>query len=550
MKLRSLLPLAACLLAPCMLWTSAVAGNRPLARVDGQALFGEDLEQSFASRHSGHVAFLAGETEVRQALSLLIDRTLLIQEAERLELDRLPSIEAELEALADRLTVGHLVEVEIRRPAEPGEEAIRAAWERFTDHLLKVRRIVVAGRDEALEIEARLEQGEPFDELARERSRDRSGQAGGLMPPVGWGSMEASWDDAVFELEPGATSKPFPSGGAWEIVRVEERIEIEPSDYAKAHDRIEGILLRRGLEQRERELSDRLHATYEVVVELSPSDAETYRAALDCDPQTVVATWKGGELRIGELAELADFGSLAQLSEEQAAAGIETLVRKTVTARLMGLEARGQGYRELPEIRTRLESQREAAVLAVLHEEYIFRDVTVGDAEIREWYDANQEELRLPERRMVAQILVATEDEAGAAKARLDEGAPFPELAAEISIDASSAAKGGILGWIGEEDSPPGFEQVFALAEMEVSEPLESDLGWHLIRVLGIEPARVPELEEVEPKIRDHLTKTKQQEARGAWLVQLREEAKIKINSKAVRAFAADHAPEGPPPSH
>jgi peptidyl-prolyl cis-trans isomerase D len=83
-------------------------------------------------------------------------------------------------------------------------------------------------------------------------------------------------------------------------------------------------------------------------------------------------------------------------------------------------------------------------------------------------------------------ILVATEEEAISALNRLNAGEDFAVLAAEISIDSGSAASGGDLGWFGRNRMVTEFEEAaFALNEGEISQPVKTTNGWHIIQLIG-----------------------------------------------------------------
>jgi parvulin-like peptidyl-prolyl isomerase len=83
-------------------------------------------------------------------------------------------------------------------------------------------------------------------------------------------------------------------------------------------------------------------------------------------------------------------------------------------------------------------------------------------------------------------ILVETEDEAKTIEARLKKGEDFAELAKELSKDTGSGANGGDLGWFGRGAMVPEFEKVaFALEVGEISEPIQSQFGYHIIQALG-----------------------------------------------------------------
>jgi len=96
-----------------------------------------------------------------------------------------------------------------------------------------------------------------------------------------------------------------------------------------------------------------------------------------------------------------------------------------------------------------------------------------------------------------AHLLVTTEDEANAAKAQLDAGQAFAEVAAAVSTDVTSA-NGGDLGWFGEGAMVDEFETaVMALDIGEISDPFETQFGWHIVTLTDQRVSQVPSFEQV-----------------------------------------------------
>jgi peptidyl-prolyl cis-trans isomerase D len=118
-------------------------------------------------------------------------------------------------------------------------------------------------------------------------------------------------------------------------------------------------------------------------------------------------------------------------------------------------------------------------------------------------------------------ILVETEDEAKQVKSRLDSGEDWNAIAAEVSLDTSNNTNGGDLGWFAHGTMVQAFEDAaFALQSGQISDPVQTDFGWHIIQVIGHE---VRPLSETDYQYA-------QQTAYTDWLAAAKEEMTIKKN--------------------
>ena len=127
-----------------------------------------------------------------------------------------------------------------------------------------------------------------------------------------------------------------------------------------------------------------------------------------------------------------------------------------------------------------------------------------------------------------AHILVQTEDEIAEVVARLEAGEDFGDVAQDVSIDGSSA-RGGDLGWFGEGVMIEPFEAaVMALEPGEVSPPVETRFGWHVVRLIDVRVAEAPPLEEVREALEGQI----QQEAARAMIERMREGADVEDMSE------------------
>jgi foldase protein PrsA len=178
-----------------------------------------------------------------------------------------------------------------------------------------------------------------------------------------------------------------------------------------------------------------------------------------------------------------------------------------------------------------------------LYADFVLKDVHVTDDDVRAYYEAHRTELTAPEKRRVAHIVVPSEEEAREIREKLNAGESFVALVTARSSDAASVKKGGDLGWITKKEASGDFEKVFSLEEGQVTEPLKSKFGWHVIKVEKIVPERPQTLDEAKESVRKTLTELKQRDARTVWVRKLREAATIRVSESGIRKFVESNAP-------
>ncbi|MGK7379542.1 peptidylprolyl isomerase [Planococcus sp. 1R117A] len=147
------------------------------------------------------------------------------------------------------------------------------------------------------------------------------------------------------------------------------------------------------------------------------------------------------------------------------------------------------------------ESYKKVIRLNLLQEKALTDGVEVTDEEIQAQYDRQGTELN------ARHILVADEETANKVKKELDAGGDFAALAEEHSTDTGSAANGGSLDWFGTGAMVPEFEEAaYALEVDEISEPVQSQHGFHIIQVTDKREVKdQPKLEDQKEQIRSDL---------------------------------------------
>ena len=140
--------------------------------------------------------------------------------------------------------------------------------------------------------------------------------------------------------------------------------------------------------------------------------------------------------------------------------------------------------------------------------------IKADDEELRALFDAEPERYVTPEKREISHILVSATSDAApdveerarerivALKDRIDAGESFEDVARESSDDPGSAPGGGMLGFIERGVMVPAFEEAaFALEPGQLSEPVRSPFGWHLIKVMAVKASQAATFEEVRGQV-------------------------------------------------
>ena len=181
-----------------------------------------------------------------------------------------------------------------------------------------------------------------------------------------------------------------------------------------------------------------------------------------------------------------------------------------------------RGLAEKPDVKFQLEVQRQNALIQALMRDELSRN-PVTDAQVKAAYDEQNKATGSKEYK-ARHILVESEAEAKDITAQIRKGAKFEDLARK-SKDPGSAQKGGELEWAGAGNYVKPFSDAMVkLDKGQMTEaPVQSQFGWHVIRVDDVREAQVPPLEQVAPQIREAL----QQQRVAAFAEQLRKNAKI-----------------------
>lgn len=220
-----------------------------------------------------------------------------------------------------------------------------------------------------------------------------------------------------------------------------------------------------------------------------------------------------------------------QLATDPAA--LERLVRSELMRKAVLNEAKQKGWDKRPELQPLIERAHDQVVVS----SFVGNVARPGDGypsedEIKQFYEENKAQLLAPAQFQLGQIFLPAADSTDKVKAeesrkKIGElsakmgkaGTDFAKLAKENSAHKESADKGGELGWVSEEQMVPEIRRAVAgMSKGEVSPPVKSAAGWHLIKLLDKKPAATRPLADIRQQLIVAMRNRKSQDMERAYL--------------------------------
>lgn len=276
---------------------------------------------------------------------------------------------------------------------------------------------------------------------------------------------------------------------------------------------------RQKIEQRSVECLEQLGRSADAQYKLSEA---TYLAGEKTAkyPGRVVAKIGDREITMGELE--AEIQKLPPFQRKQYQSDDRRLefLKMYMANELMHAAALRKGYQNDKAIREQVNQFQKMAMVRKLYDEQVKNAVSITPTEVDLYYQAHKEEFKVPEKLRIAHIMLATEADAKQVHDALQNGADFAALAKERSLDEQTKMQGGELGLVdtGTDVIPTiGKDEALvsklkSLGQDEYSDVVKTDRGYHIFKVLEVQPERVQSFDEVKSQIEATLHQIKEQE--------------------------------------
>jgi peptidyl-prolyl cis-trans isomerase C len=280
------------------------------------------------------------------------------------------------------------------------------------------------------------------------------------------------------------------------------------------------IAMTKHIERRRRRLVSSVFSGLLACALLTVPEGAT-RAQAQAQPDKVIAKVSGVEIRESDLAMAEeDMGQQAQQLEGDAKR--DALVGYLADVIIVSKAAEAKKLTEQKEFKNRIAFIRNKLAMEMLLVEE--GKAASTDAAMKKVYEEAVQKAGPEQEVRARHILVPTEEEAKAVLAEIKKGTDFAELAKQKSKDPGAAAEGGDLGYFGKAQMVPEFAEVaFKLNKGEVSDPVKTQFGWHIIKVEDKRNKPVPTFENVKDQIETFVARR----AQADYIAKLRLAAKV-----------------------
>ena len=485
------------------------AGNsKALAVVDDRVISEDDFIQRFQKIKTRLGLIPNGEVR-RKVLRNFINEELLINEARELHLDDTPAAQFEYQ----RIKIQELLNAYYRQVVYQKTTVSEAELKQLYINLnttLTARHLYAPTKQKADSLYQLLQQGIPFEKLARENFTDPVlRENGGLIGSFTVDEMDPAFEDAAYRLQVGETSRPVRTQDGYSIIRLEAR-KVKPflleTDYANHKAKLYRYWKNRKTKERVRALVDSIAEALDIrfnkqtitVLYQDLQDANNINRPEDVrrdwpinglSEKTPLLSSQLGEWDIRAFRQAARFTSAKQRRHIRSPQALKSFISGLVVRQKLLAEARAMGLDKTEDYTKRVEFEFDSFLLQQM-EKQIYASIEVPQDTLRAYYEKNKERFKEAAQINIREIVLDKEEKAALVSRKLKQGVPFAALARQYSIRKWSAERGGEVGYLNPNDLGRWSQTVFALEKDQWIGPLKTGKEIVFVQCINKKPAR------------------------------------------------------------
>ncbi len=496
-----------------LLLTVAAAPPAPtdevVARVGVDSVTHGDLKARIAATH-----VKGGNTKPELLIEDLINDTLLSQSGYRQGLDKQADVVAKVAQERARLAGEKLVERELSGAVHVTDEQLSQTYHDSGD-TVRFSLIVVASQEAAAAVVQRLKAGTPFATEASKSLDPTSAAKGGDVGVKTRGQLEAALKEPLFQAPLGQVHGPLKLELGWGVYQVVSRQLADAKGLELKKPELRRFLESQLKVQLRQHYVLQLRAQAKVALDEAFLTSTGVRLTASAEEQDkVVATVGKRPIRYGDVLALVVSSLGGKEGGHFSGASVKQEFAWTLVDRaLLEDAAMERGLGKLPEVDVATRRfERDEVARANVRRLRAQADRPT-DERVAAWYLAHPQDVQRPAERACSHLVVREKSHALGMKDRLAKGEAFDDVARSASLDDATAEAGGALGTLTDErvavisKSEPALAKAFKDTPAgQVSAPVQSRMGWHLVRCGPTTPAGPRPLPEVKAAISARLS--------------------------------------------
>ncbi|HOD67374.1 MAG TPA: peptidylprolyl isomerase [candidate division Zixibacteria bacterium] len=506
----------------------------------------------------------------REMLDTIVVNRLLIQAAYEKGIDQSEELARLVVQNQDRLLVDVLAQRRIAEKSVPTEPEIREFWEKL-EYKIKASHILVDNLDTANALLARIQNGESFEKLAFDYSRDPSAKKNkGDLGYFTWGSMISAFQEAAFAMAPGEVSPPVHTEYGYHIIKLVDKL---PNEFRDSFDKMK-MEIKQQLENRKRsELSrayvESLRTKFPIHVDTATCQYLLHKRSMLYPPmlletlprndfdveqldrsekELVLATWDNGQITVLEYLDLAKNLSPAIRPDFDQYDSLASVIFTIKLQDLLVVQAHREGMDSDPEYQRRLKLFKELTMAMIMRDDSLPVPPAPDDGMVRRYYDEHLDEFTDPAKVQVFEILLSDELTAGKLAKEIRSLQGFRDKAMDLTERPGKRAAGGDLGYIDRKWFPEIYDLAVKTPVGQIGGPVVTQGKYSIFYVADKISPTVKDFLDVKAQILTKLKEEQRVQALAVWIEERKAQTTIRINEDALRTtIDMDKYPQGVP---
>ncbi len=476
----------------------------------------------------------------KKILEDLIDKTLMAQEAYTLFPRALKQHEREIADFENKSLINYFSEKQINQGIQISEQEIFTRMPENKKIEIHLRRLVVVSLDEAIKHKAELDKGADFEKFIRKFSLAEDAAKGGDIGYMTFdkGIFPKKVVEKLFQMKIGEISEPEKIREGFALFQLLAKRKVSPSTLERNKDYIRQKISLERKKERWGQLFEQLKKDASVIVnealfkELEASVSMGKTAALLSRVMGLeIARIKGNSILLGELIpknQNLSFGATKPWEKDISI--LRRALEQKIKVFLVSEYARQLNYHQAEELKKNTSRFKDDLMVKKLITEKVYKGLKVTFKECQNYYQKHLADYWGPEQIRIDQIILQDEIKISDLFEQLKKGANFKE----VSEIHSSPKDSWLKGFFAKGGSGLGTEfenQVFTLLPGQISSPIRTFKGYHLVKLLEKKEASYIDLDEVKANIKEKILSSKKEKALDNYIGALKQKSHLTINN-------------------